>query len=90
MINIRSLSLCKDEIFNDINSRALFLTFIFVDDREKNKTNPPTVWFIGATFEGRLLKVVIIPYPKKGIAILRTAYEPSDLELEIYEKNQSR
>ena len=61
-----------------------------VDDREENKTNPPTVWFVSETFEGRLLKVVLIPYVDKGVAILRTSYEPNKLEIDIYEKKQNR
>ena len=57
-----------------------------IDTREKNRTTPPTVWFISETFDGRLLKVVMIPKMKEGIAILRTAYEPNFKELELYEK----
>ncbi len=57
-----------------------------IDTRESHRTNPPTVWFIGETFEGRLLKVVLIPKAEEGIAILRTAYEPSLEEIEIYEQ----
>ncbi len=57
------------------------------DNRLKNRTNPPTEWFISETCDGRLLKVVFIPYEEKGYAVLRTAYDPDDKEVEYYEKN---
>ena len=59
-----------------------------IDGREKHRTNPPTVWFISETFAGRLLKIVMIPHMKQQMAILRTAYEPNDLEIQLYEENQ--
>ena len=58
-----------------------------IDDRGRNKTTPPTVWFIGETSSGRLLKIVIIPYLDKGICVLRTAYEPELTEVRLYEQN---
>jgi hypothetical protein len=58
-----------------------------IDEREKNKTQPPTVWALAWTDLGRLLKIVVIPHKAKGIAVLRTAYEPDEEELELYESN---
>ena len=58
---------------------------MLIDDRELHISKPNTVWFISETFEGRLLKLVIIPYMEDELAVLRTAYEPSREEKEIYE-----
>jgi len=57
-------------------------TFL-IDDRENNRTDPPTLWFISDTFMGRLLKVVFI-MTKDGEVILKTAYNPSAEERWIY------
>ncbi len=56
------------------------------DVREQHKTNPPTMWFIAETNEGRLLKVVFIEVARKGIYEIKTAYEPNKDEVKIYEK----
>ncbi|MEH6578595.1 MAG: hypothetical protein V7731_16155 [Amphritea sp.] len=55
-----------------------------VDDREKNKSTPPTRWFIAETDYGRRLKVVFI-YPINGNTVIKTAYEPNDTEIQIYQ-----
>jgi uncharacterized DUF497 family protein len=55
------------------------------DKREKYKTNPPTLWFIAETDQGRLLKVVFIEL-SNGTYEIKTAYEPNDDEVKIYEK----
>jgi uncharacterized DUF497 family protein len=55
------------------------------DAREKHQTNPPTQWFIAKTDKGRLLKVVFIALGN-GINEIKTAYEPNDQEVKIYEK----
>jgi hypothetical protein len=59
-----------------------------VDNRTWNVTKPPTVWFISETFDGRLLKLVVKFDRKNGLAFLRTAYEPSEEELALYEANE--
>jgi len=58
-----------------------------VDDREKNRTTPPTVWALAWTDLGRLLKLVVIPHRAQGIAVLRTAFEPDEDEVKLYEAN---
>jgi len=58
-----------------------------IDDRERNRTQPPTVWELAWTDLGRLLKLVVIPHRKKGIAVLRTAFEPDEDEVKLYEAN---
>ena len=58
-----------------------------VDDRRRHQTTPKTVWFIGETSSGRLLKIVMIPYLDKGFCSLRTAYEPDLAEVQLYEQN---
>lgn len=54
------------------------------DDREKNRTNPPTKWFIALTNQNRLLKVVFVF--EDGKIFLKTAYEPSSIEIRIYQQ----
>jgi isopentenyldiphosphate isomerase len=57
---------------------------LLIDSRAFNKTIPPTLWFIALTNQGRKLKVA---YIQKGVqVILKTAYEPNEQELEIYER----
>lgn len=55
------------------------------DTREQHRTAPPTMWFIAETDEGRLLKVVFIELRNKTYEI-KTAYEPNNNEVKIYEK----
>lgn len=61
-----------------INSTKRFL----LDARARHRTNPPTFWFIAPTNGGRLLKVVFIR-GRHGV-ILKSAFEPDDLEKRIY------
>ncbi|MDO5073156.1 MAG: hypothetical protein Q4D63_02010 [Neisseria animaloris] len=55
---------------------------LFEDTREEHLTDPPTLWFIGETNMGRKLKVVLIPRDD-GI-ILKTAYPPNQVEINLY------
>jgi hypothetical protein len=57
------------------------------DRREKHRTKPPTYWLLSYTSDGRLLKLVVIFDEEKQIAWLRTAYEPSQEEIDFYETN---
>ena len=59
----------------------------FIDDRARNRSNPPTVWALPCTDLGRLLKLVVIPHREKGISVLRTAFEPDEDEVKLYENN---
>ncbi len=70
-----------EEAFANFNGKMI------KDDRPKNKTNPPTYSFLSETFDGRLLKIVLKINWDNQIAFLRTAYEPSDEEINFYEKN---
>lgn len=71
-VTIREVEHC----FTNREGRLLF------DNRASTKTNPPTLWFIALTNQNRKLKIV---YIQKGTeVILKTAYEPNDLELDIY------
>ena len=58
-----------------------------IDDRARNRTIPPTVWFISETNEGRVLKVVGIFRPIDKIFVVKTAYEPDQMEIDHYEAN---
>jgi hypothetical protein len=54
------------------------------DTRLDHKTEPPTLWFIAKTDELRLLKVVFMEL--NGQYEIKTAYEPNENEVKIYEK----
>lgn len=56
-----------------------------VDDREDNRTDPATLWFIAETNKGRLLKVVYIF--QDGACHIKTAYDPNEVVIDIYEKH---
>jgi uncharacterized DUF497 family protein len=56
------------------------------DSRLDNRTDPPTMWFIAETDHGRFLKVVFIELTD-GAYKLKTAYEPNDNEVKIYERH---
>jgi uncharacterized DUF497 family protein len=55
------------------------------DMRTEHQTNPPTVWFIAVTNSGRLLKVILIEQFNGDLEI-KSAFEPSKIEVEIYEE----
>lgn len=55
------------------------------DTREQHMTRPPTLWFIARTDKNRLLKIVFIELLSGGYAI-KTAYEPSNKEVKIYDR----
>jgi hypothetical protein len=54
------------------------------DTRIKNKTNPPTYWFISENHQSLVLKVVCVF--SEGKVYLKTIYPPNTLELSIYNK----
>ena len=55
------------------------------DTRRKNKTNPPTLWFIAQTNKRRRLKIVFIRRTINS-CIIKTAYGPDKNEEFIYEE----
>ena len=55
------------------------------DTRRKNKTRPPTLWFISETNKMRRLKVVFIRRTE-GNCTIKTAYDPDSYEEFIYEE----
>lgn len=55
------------------------------DDREDNKTDPPTLAFIAPTNQGRLLKVAFIFLD--GNVHIKTAFEPNADDIAHYERN---
>ena len=57
--------------------------YLLTDSREKNKSDPPTQWFIAFTNDGRLLKICFVP--RDGNQYLRSAYPPNEVELRIYQ-----
>ncbi len=66
------------QCFSNING-----TFL-IDNREQHKPDPPTMWFISTTDTGRQLKVVFIK--REGDVHIRTAYQPNETEMLIYNK----
>jgi len=58
-------------------------TFL-LDEREENRTDPPTQWFIAKTNKNRDLKIVFV---RRGKDVhLKTAYDPNAEEVRIYAK----
>lgn len=71
----------QDEILECFANRAgKFL----LDTREDHQSDPPTRWFIAETNFGRKLKVAFIA--KGLVVVIRTAYDPNDEEIRIYNK----
>ncbi len=64
------------------NRRAPYIR----DSRPSHQTDPPTLWFIGSTKAGRLLKVVFIQLTN-GDAVIKSAYGPSEEEIKYFESN---
>lgn len=55
---------------------------LLTDNRASHKTIPPTLWFVAETNKGRVLKIVYIQIEMK--IHLKTAYEPNEVEKQIY------
>jgi len=72
----------KEEIFECFYNR---IRGYLEDIRPDHQTEPPTYWFIAETDRGRILKVVFIENID-GSYEIKTAYEPNDKEVKIYEK----
>jgi uncharacterized DUF497 family protein len=67
-----------EECFENRDGRLL------ADSREDHQTDPPTLWFIAASNQQRLLKVVFV---QRGTDVfLKSAFEPPPEELRIYRK----
>lgn len=60
------------------------------DDREEHRTVPPTYWFVALTMDDRPLKVIFIPYEEEKIIRLKSAYEPTEQEIERYVEYQEK
>lgn len=55
----------------------------FIDNREENKTDPPTQWFMAPTNRGRMLKVCFMLVDDD--IVIKTAFEPEkSVHLEMY------
>ncbi len=66
------------ECFSNRTGRFLF------DTRERHRINPPTLWFISTTDANRLLKIVFIHYPAAQEIHLKSAYDPNQIEINLY------
>lgn len=61
-----------------------------IDTREKNKTRPPTLWFVAETDRGRRLKICFVPAGAGnafGLPVLKTAYPPDATEEALWRKH---
>jgi hypothetical protein len=58
-----------------------------IDTREKNRTDPPTHWFIGETVDERLLKICFIPLTSQKLLVIKTAYDPDSDEVDFFRRN---
>lgn len=67
-----------EECFLNMTGNAL------MEQRDKHKTNPPTMWFIAETNKARLLKVCYVMFG--GNIYIKSAFEPDQEELRIYKK----
>lgn len=70
----------REEVSQCFDNRCGML---LIDEREKHRRNPPTLWFVAETRVGRLLKIVF--QVRDGNMHLITAYEPNETEIRIYE-----
>ena len=68
------------ECFDNNDDRVL------EDTREKNKTLPPTQWFISENNNGRRIKVCFIYRENVNKIYIKTAYEPNNEEIRIFNK----
>lgn len=57
-----------------------------IDKRSEHQTDPITQWFIAEGHCSRKLKVCFMFFEKQKQITIKTAYEPSATELEIYYK----
>ncbi|RKP56037.1 ADP-ribosyl-(dinitrogen reductase) hydrolase [Pararobbsia silviterrae] len=71
----------QDEILECFANRVG--RFLF-DTREDHQSDPCTRWFIAETNFGRKLKVAFIA--RGRVVTIRTAYDPNDEEVRIYNK----
>jgi len=58
--------------------------FLLTDDREDHQTDPPTLWFVAPTNQGRLLKVIFMYID--GNIHLKSAYEADADAISLYEE----
>lgn len=56
-----------------------------MDTREDHRSDPPTLWFVAPTNQGRILKVIFIF--RDGKVFLRSAYDADEAVRRIYDAN---
>jgi len=56
-----------------------------LDNRADHKTNPKTMWFISETDRERKLKIAWMKM--KDGAVIKSAFEPNETEIGIYERH---
>lgn len=54
-----------------------------LDDREDHKSDPPTLWFVAPTSQGRLLKIIFIY--REGQVHLRSAFDADAAVQRLYD-----
>jgi len=56
------------------------------ETRPQHETNPPTLWFIAKDGNRRLLKVVFIYFSELKEIHIKSAFEPNESQIALYEK----
>lgn len=72
---------CRREVEQCFENR---IGGFLLDNREEHATEPPTMWFIAETNQGRALKVAFVQ--KDGKIHIKTCYEPSQRATDVYNK----
>lgn len=59
---------------------------VYIEEKRKHhRTDPPTLWFISPTSDGRVLKICFIPRYELNLLILKTAFDAESWEIDEYE-----
>lgn len=74
-------AVCETEVVQCFENKC---GMYLMDEREDHKTDPPTLWFVAETNQGRILKVVFMFLD--GNIHIKTAYEANKKEIAIYEQ----
>lgn len=73
---------CEAEIHQCFQNKV---GIYLIDDREDNRTDPCTLWFIAETNRSRLLKVVFMFID--GNIHIKSAFEPNNGDIKTYEQD---
>lgn len=94
IMHIAKMVLTKIQEKHDVTSKEVDECFMnrdggyLIDTRDVHQTNPQTLWFIAETNKGRLLKICFVPKGDGNPSgpSLKSAFEPNDIEKNIYQR----